>query len=143
MFSVVMPVWNRSNVVGRAIKSVLAQTCKDFELIVIDDGSDDAINDVVSPFLSDKVKYYRTEHRGVSAARNLGVRKAAGELIAYLDSDNVWHSGFLARMKENLLKRRLRRGLLSCKTLCKRTRRKDSGSRHCGPGVLFQGTPGT
>jgi MoaA/NifB/PqqE/SkfB family radical SAM enzyme/glycosyltransferase involved in cell wall biosynthesis len=100
MFSVVMPVWNRSKIVGRAIRSVLAQTCRDFELIVIDDGSDDALNDAVSPFLSDKVKYYRTEHCGVSAARNLGVQKAAGEFIAYLDSDNVWHSGFLARMNE-------------------------------------------
>lgn len=98
-----MPVWNRSKVIGRAIKSVLSQTCQDFELIIIDDGSDDDINDVVSPFLSDKVKYYRTEHYGVSAARNLGVQKAAGELIAYLDSDNVWHSDFLARMMDTLV----------------------------------------
>jgi len=98
-----MPVWNRSKVVGRAIESVLGQSYKDFELIVVDDGSDDVLDNVVSPFLSDKVKYYRTEHQGVSAARNLGVRKATGELIAYLDSDNVWHSGFLARMVAVLL----------------------------------------
>lgn len=97
-----MPVWNRSKVVGRAIESVLAQSYKDFELIVVDDGSDDHIDDVVRPFLSEKVKYYRTEHRGVSAARNLGVQKAAGELIAYLDSDNVWHGDFLKQMKAAL-----------------------------------------
>ncbi len=103
MFSVVMPVWNRSKVVGRAIESVLGQSYKDFELIVVDDGSDDPIDDVVNPFLSEKVKFCRTEHCGVSAARNLGVQKASGELIAYLDSDNVWHSGFLARMAAVLL----------------------------------------
>jgi len=103
MFSVVMPVWNRSKIVGRAIESVLAQTCQDFELIIVDDGSDDTTNDAVSPFLSDKVKYYRTEHHGVSAARNLGVQKATGELIAYLDSDNVWHCDFLAQMTDAFL----------------------------------------
>lgn len=97
-FSVIMPVWNRSHVVGKAIKSVLRQSYKDFELIIIDDGSDDPIDDVVRPFLSDSVKYYQTGHRGVSAARNLGIEKAGGKFIAYLDSDNMWHGGFLAKM---------------------------------------------
>ncbi|HXX81218.1 MAG TPA: glycosyltransferase [Thermodesulfovibrionales bacterium] len=102
MISVVMPVWNRSTVVGRAIESVLGQSYKDFELIIIDDGSHDSIDDVVRPFLSERVKYYRIEHRGVSAARNLGVQRATGELVAYLDSDNVWHSDFLAQMEDAL-----------------------------------------
>lgn len=102
MFSVIMPVWNRSKVVGRAIESVLRQSYKDFELIVVDDGSDDAIDEAVRPYLSGRVKFYRMNHRGASAARNLGLQKAVGKHIAYLDSDNVWHTDFLEKMEAAL-----------------------------------------
>jgi len=98
-FSVVMPVWNRAGVVGRAVASVLAQSCRDLELLVVDDGSTDALAEALAPFAGDPaLRVLRREHRGVCAARNAGIAAARGTLIAYLDSDNRWHPEFLARM---------------------------------------------
>jgi len=98
-FSVVMPVWNRAGVVGGAIESVLAQTAREFELLIVDDGSSDALEDAVGPYLQNPaVRLLRLPHRGVSAARNAGISAARGATIAYLDSDNRWHPTFLARI---------------------------------------------
>jgi radical SAM protein with 4Fe4S-binding SPASM domain len=101
-FSVVMPVWNRSHRVGKAIESVLAQTFKDLELMIVDDGSDDGLEEAVRPFLGPKVRCLRIPHGGVSAARNAGIRETTGRFIAYLDSDNTWRPDFLERMKAAL-----------------------------------------
>ena len=98
-----MPVWNRSGIVQRAIESVLNQMFQDFELLIIDDGSDDNLKEAVSPYLSDKVMYHWIEHQGVSAARNIGIQHARGRYIAYLDSDNVWHADFLEKMNLALI----------------------------------------
>jgi radical SAM protein with 4Fe4S-binding SPASM domain len=101
-FSVIMPVWNRSHRVGKAIESVLAQTFKDLELMIVDDGSDDGLEEAVRPFLGPKVGYLRIPHGGVSAARNAGIEETTGRFIAYLDSDNTWRPDFLERMKAAL-----------------------------------------
>ena len=98
-FSIIMPVWNRAHCVGKAIESVLAQTCQDLEIIIVDDGSEDALEEAVRPFLGPKIRYLPMPHRGVSAARNAGIRAAEGKYIAYLDSDNTWRPGFLERMR--------------------------------------------
>jgi radical SAM protein with 4Fe4S-binding SPASM domain len=100
MFSIIMPVWNRANLVSRAIDSVLAQTFIEYELLIIDDGSEDHLEDVIRPYLSDRVCYYRIPKSGVAAARNLGIEKARYPYIAYLDSDNRWHTDFLKTMSE-------------------------------------------
>jgi len=102
MFSIIMPVWNRANVVGRAIESVLAQKFKDYELLIIDDGSDDDTAGAVRPYLSDTVRLLRQDRQGVCAARNRGLREAKGRYVAYLDSDNVWHPDFLFVMSRAL-----------------------------------------
>jgi glycosyltransferase involved in cell wall biosynthesis len=102
MFSVVMPVWNRAGLVGKAIKSVLSQTFQDYELIIVDDGSSDNLEGTVSPYLSDKVRYYRIPHSGVCVARNHALKQAKGDLIAYLDSDDAWHPEFLSTMWDAL-----------------------------------------
>jgi glycosyltransferase involved in cell wall biosynthesis len=101
-FSVIMPVWNRSHSVGKAIESVLAQTFKDLELLIVDDGSDDGFEEAVRPFLGPGVGCLRIPHGGVSVARNAGIRKTTGRFIAYLDSDNTWRPNFLERMKAAL-----------------------------------------
>jgi glycosyltransferase involved in cell wall biosynthesis len=75
--------------VKRAVRSVLAQTFTDFELIVVDDGSDDATPEVLSSY-TDKLKLLVQPNRGVSAARNQGCRHAKGKLLAFLDSDDEW-----------------------------------------------------
>jgi glycosyltransferase involved in cell wall biosynthesis len=87
--SVVLPVYNREHSVARAIRSVLAQTLPPLELIVVDDGSTDATRDVVRGFGS-RIKVIEQTHSGAYVARNRGVREASGELIAFMDSDDVW-----------------------------------------------------
>jgi len=88
--SVVIPVYNGESLIGDAIQSALDQTFRDFEIIVVDDGSIDQTNRVVSQF-SRSVYYHRQENQGAGAARNLGVSLAKGEWIAFLDADDVWY----------------------------------------------------
>jgi GT2 family glycosyltransferase len=92
--SVIIPTYNRRDFVREAITSVLAQTYRDFELLVIDDGSDDDTAAVVQEF--DGVRYVFQANRGVSAARNRGVALSNGELLAFLDSDDLWQPRKLA-----------------------------------------------
>jgi glycosyltransferase involved in cell wall biosynthesis len=87
--SVVIPTYNRAEFVRGAIASVLRQDCPDIELIVVDDGSRDGTAAVVSGFGS-AVHYLWQENHGVSAARNRGVAASTGDLIAFLDSDDLW-----------------------------------------------------
>lgn len=114
-FSIIMPVWNRAALVTRAIQSVVAQTFKDYELLIIDDGSEDHLEETIGPYLSQNVLSYRIPHSGVSAARNFGLKRARGDYLAYLDSDNVWHPQFLSRMNETISKGRARRDVAYCR----------------------------
>ena len=94
--SVVMPAYNRADRIAAAIRSVLAQSHRHFELLVVDDGSTDGTAEIAAAFTSDpRVRIIKGAHGGVSAARNLGLEAASGEIIAYLDSDNSWKSWFL------------------------------------------------
>ncbi|HWI87397.1 MAG TPA: glycosyltransferase [Sphingomonas sp.] len=97
--SVIMPAFNRETVIAAAIRSVLAQTHDNFELIVVDDGSTDTTCEVVRSFAADpRVRLVQAGHAGVSAARNLGLSHASGDFVAYLDSDNRWNGWFLEVM---------------------------------------------
>jgi len=87
--SVVIPTYNRARFVTKAINSVLAQTYRDFEIIVVDNGSTDDTKSAVQSYGS-RVRYIRQTHCGVSSARNLGVTKARGKWMAFLDSDDEW-----------------------------------------------------
>lgn len=87
--SAIVPTWNRAGLVGRAIDSILAQTYRPMEIIVVDDGSTDNTPEVLASY-GDSIKVIRQENRGVSAARNAGIRASLGELIAFLDSDDTW-----------------------------------------------------
>ncbi|MDO5576398.1 MAG: glycosyltransferase family 2 protein, partial [Fibrobacter sp.] len=88
--SVIIPSYNRKSVLERAINSVLSQTFTDYELIVVDDGSDDGTCDL-EIIKSEKVKFYRFQvNCGVSRARNFGVSNSAGKWVAFLDSDDEW-----------------------------------------------------
>jgi len=87
--SIIIPTYNRANLVKEAVESVLAQSFTDFELIVIDDGSTDNTRESLAPYL-DSLRYIYQENRGVSAARNLGISVARGRYIAFLDSDDLW-----------------------------------------------------
>jgi glycosyltransferase involved in cell wall biosynthesis len=87
-FSVLIPTLNRAKVLPRALESVLAQTCTDFELIVLDDGSTDETASVVASYDDERVRYVRHERAGVSAARNAAAEAATGEVFVFLDSDD-------------------------------------------------------
>jgi len=96
--SVIIPTYNRAYCVTAAIDSVLHQTYKDVEIIVVDDGSTDNTQEVLSPYIkSGKIHYIRQQNAGVSAARNAGIRWAKGEWIACLDSDDQWLPNKLQR----------------------------------------------
>lgn len=99
-----MPVLNRADIVEKAIESVLSQTFEDYELIIIDDGSEDNLENVIRPHLSNKVRYHKISHSGVSGARNQGIKCAKGDFLAYLDSDNFWHPEFLSTMHNYIMK---------------------------------------
>jgi len=88
--SVVMPVYNRVHLAKRAIESVLCQSLRSFELIVVDDGSTEDIRSVVESFADARVIYARQNNRGASAARNYGIDLARGSYISFLDSDDIY-----------------------------------------------------
>src|SRR5262245_24730960 len=90
LVSVVIPTFNRAHLITGAIESVLAQTLPPLEIIVVDDGSTDDTPERLAPYL-DRIVFLGQENRGVSAARNAGIQAARGNLIAFLDSDDVWH----------------------------------------------------
>ena len=99
--SVVIPVFNRPAAVRRAIESVLAQTCQDFEIIVVDDGSTDATAASVAAFADRRITLIRHErNRGGSAARNTGIRASSAPYVAFLDSDDEWLPTKLERQLE-------------------------------------------
>lgn len=98
--SVVLATWNRAEPLVRAIESVRRQTHVAWQLLVVDDGSEDRTREVVQEIcdVDDRVVLVPRPHLGVSAARNAGLRAATGELVAFLDSDNTWESTYLAHM---------------------------------------------
>lgn len=89
LISVVIPTYNRADVVCRALESVLGQDFQDFEVIVVDDGSTDGTLQVLEKY-GGSVRLLTQEHRGVSSARNLGISQSNGALVAFLDSDDQW-----------------------------------------------------
>lgn len=103
LFSVILPTRDRAATLGRAITSVIRQSCGDFELIVIDDGSTDATPEVLREFAADaRLRVERTEPRGSAAARNRGAALARGRYLAFQDSDDEWAPRKLERAREIL-----------------------------------------
>lgn len=89
--SVVIPTYNRAHLISRAIKSVLDQTYKDLEIIVVDDGSTDNTEKIINSFQDERIIYIQHDkNKGASAARNTGIKASKGEYIAFQDSDDEW-----------------------------------------------------
>ncbi len=103
-FSVIIPLYNKAHYVEKAIHSVFNQTCLDYELIVVNDGSTDGSLDVVKNVIDSanhnkvEVKIINQENSGVATARNNGVNAAQGELVTFLDADDWWADIFLEEM---------------------------------------------
>lgn len=96
MISVVIPLYNKCDSIGRAIQSVLDQTFKDFEIIIIDDGSTDGSANIAQSFADERIRVFKQKNAGVAAARNRGIDTANGEFIALLDADDEWKHDFLS-----------------------------------------------
>lgn len=88
--SIIIPTYNRRDFLREAIRSVLEQSFRDFELIVVDDGSDDGTREMIQREFPGLLTYLYQENQGVSRARNRGLKLAQGEFVAFLDSDDLW-----------------------------------------------------
>ena len=99
--SIIVPTFNLARYIGRALESVFAQTYVDYEVIVVDDGSTDDTLEVLAQFAG-KLQYHHQTNKGVGAARNEGLIRAHGELIAYLDADDMWYPKKLERQVDFL-----------------------------------------
>lgn len=94
--SIIIPTYNRAFSIEAAIISVLNQTYPYFQLLIVDDGSSDNTENIVSSIISDKITYLKsTSNKGACAARNLGIAKAKYEVITFLDSDDTWKNDYL------------------------------------------------
>ena len=91
MVSIIIPTYNRANVIKRAIDSVLRQTYDSYEVVVVDDGSTDETESVIAGIQDARIRYIALkENQGVAHARNIGIREARYDYIAFLDSDDEW-----------------------------------------------------
>jgi len=103
MVSVIIPAYNCQDTLPRALRSLLAQTYSDFEVIIINDGSSDKTKEVATGFLDDgRIRLYTTENRGVSVARNYGIELAKGSHICFVDSDDYVESGYIDSLAANI-----------------------------------------
>lgn len=91
LVSVIIPTYNRANLIKETIVSVLEQTYQNFEIIIVDDGSNDNTAEIVGGIKDKRIFYFRLEHKGIpSIARNYALEKSKGEFITFLDSDDLW-----------------------------------------------------
>ena len=102
LFSVVIPARNAEQTIAQALDSVLIQTCQQFEIIVVDDGSTDDTVSIATANGADRVRIISQQNQGVSAARNAGIRAARGAYISFLDADDLWLPAYLAKAFEAL-----------------------------------------
>ena len=104
-FSVIIPLYNKEKFVENAVKSILEQTFSDFEIIIIEDCSTDKSSDVASKINSNKIKIVQHEkNKGLSAARNTGIKNSSARYITFLDADDVWKSNYLEKIHDLILR---------------------------------------
>lgn len=102
--SIIMPAYNAEKTIKEAIKSVLSSRSDNFELIVINDGSADSTENIVKSFSDKRLVYIAKENSGVSSSRNFGLKKACGEYITFIDSDDCYVNGAVDRILEYIEK---------------------------------------
>ena len=94
-FSIIIPLYNKEEHIVNTLQSVFDQNYDDYEIIIINDGSTDTSHQLVSNIENDKIRYFLTKNNGVSSARNYGIKKAIGKLVAFLDADDYWYPNHL------------------------------------------------
>lgn len=106
--SIIIPVYNGENSISISLDSILSQTFKDYEVIIIDDGSNDKTNDIVSSYTNsdNRFRYFYQQNQGVSGARNNGIKKSNGDYICFLDSDDFYDSTFICKMYSKIFEKK-------------------------------------
>src|SRR5262249_56640124 len=95
LVSVIVTTYNQSVYIGQTLQSVFGQDYSPFEVVVVNDGSTDDTEKQIEPF-KDRIKYIYQANQGVAGSRNTGVQNARGELIAFLDGDDIWENNKLS-----------------------------------------------
>lgn len=114
--SVIIPTYNREKSIARAVRSILAQTYRNYEVLIVDDGSTDSTRKIVESFGDDRIRYiYLEENSGVSHARNVGIQMAECDYIAFLDSDDEWLPEKLEKQMEMMRQMPENVGLVYCR----------------------------
>lgn len=115
--SVILPTYNRAHLVRRAIKSVLDQTFRDFELIIVNDNSSDNTDDVIKKINDTRIKIIQNSiNLGPAGSRNIGIRNAQGTFISFIDSDDEWYPEKLRLQLETFARSDTKTGMVYCKS---------------------------
>ena len=102
LFSIVIPTYNREKLIGKTIQSVINQTYKNFEVLIIDDGGTDNTRNIVEGFEDKRVRYYYKENEERGVARNFGMLHSQGVYITFVDSDDIFYPEHLAHAFQKL-----------------------------------------
>ncbi len=102
--SIIVPAYNAEATIARCIDSILAQTLSDFELIIIDDGSNDRTEEICTSYCDDRIRYFKKENGGVSTARNMGISVANGEYVGFVDADDYVSTDICEKMYNACIK---------------------------------------
>ena len=104
MISVIIPTFNREKIISKSIKSVLNQTFKNIEVLIIDDGSTDKTKEEIEKFQDSRIRYIKLkENKGGANARNVGIKIAKGQYISFQDSDDIFYPNKLEKQLNNLV----------------------------------------
>ena len=92
LFSIIIPTYNRAHLLGKAIESVINQTCIDWELIIVDDGSEDKTFEIINPLLQKdkRIRYFKHQNRQQALSKNVGIQSSFGKYITFIDSDDIY-----------------------------------------------------
>ena len=104
LVSVIVPVYNREKYLRTCLDSIIGQTWKEVEIIVIDDGSTDLSYEIIDEYVKKepRIRMIRNQHNGVSAARNAGIEAARGEFLAFIDSDDYVEADYIANLVSSI-----------------------------------------
>ena len=103
LFTIIIPTYNRAHIISNSIKSIINQTYQNWELVIIDDGSSDNTEEIISSFNDDRIKYFYKKNEERSIARNVGIDKSKGEYISFLDDDDYYLPEFLSTFHDRLM----------------------------------------
>ena len=117
LVSVIIPIYNTEKYIKRAVDSVLSQTYQNFEILLINDGSSDGSSGICENLSNQdkRIRYFYQKNQGVSVARNLGLKKAKGDYIFFLDSDDEWKNNLVEKATKIVKKWSLRGTFLQIK----------------------------